>query len=877
MSLEYVHLNKIDSCYVVDFELLYRRHRALREQPVSRRILVENLVRHQALSVDLDAQIAAVANGEAIDLSFRPARVLMQDYAGMPALIDLAALRSRAAELGVDPARINPVTPADLVIDHSVMAQITRQSDALERNLALEFEANQERYAFLKWAQRAFDGLRIVPPGQGIVHQVNTEYLADVVSERTTDNARWRFPDTVIGTDSHTTMVNGLGVLGWGVGGIEAEAVMLGEPVSMTAPSVVAVHLSGHARPGVLATDIVLQLTAFFRDQGVVGDILEFCGPGVSALSAADRLTIANMAPEFGAAAALFPVDERTLDYLHSTGRDRSAVERVERYLRSAGLYFDPDFRPGVERSLAFDLRDVGRVVAGPRRPHERRDLADLPALFPDPGEGERAHIPNRALADGDIVIASITSCTNTSNPEGMITAGLLARKARKHGLSVPSRVKSSLAPGSRVVADYLRNLGLLESLSAIGFDLVAFGCTTCVGNSGELDAEVSEALELSDIVASSVLSGNRNFEGRIHPQVKANFLASPPLVVAYALAGTMRVDLDTDPIGVDAQGEPVFLTQLWPSDDEIAAAMRVAMSPEQFQASYRRIAQGDDNWAALTAPDGPTFPWSPTSTYLRRPPFFALESAFAHAAPMLHAAKPLLILGDFVTTDHISPVGRIPNDSPAAAYLRSRGVAPAAFNAYGARRGEHEVMVRGTFAHAHLQNALSDRAGGWTQILPDGPVASIYDAAQHYRERREDIVILAGDMYGAGSARDWAAKGTRLLGVKAVIAKSFERIHRANLVRMGVLPLAFPEDVSVERLSATGATRVWVDAPLSDLSPCCPIEARFETDGVVAAVRLTAQVETDGEIAYLRSGGILPYIVERTLLNGASADRRTA
>ncbi len=866
MNTDYIKSDEASDTLSVDFASLYQTFPGLRRQAISRRILVENLVRHQNLASNYEAKITAIVDGENIDIAFRPARVLMQDYAGMPALIDLAALRSMALEMGVDPNLINPKTPADLVIDHSVMAHVSRRPDAFQRNLAIEFEANEERYVFLKWAQQAFKNLRIVPPGQGIVHQVNTEYLTDVIATRPMDGPKWSFPDTVIGTDSHTTMVNGLGVLGWGVGGIEAEAVMLGEPVSMTTPSVVGVQLLGTVSTGILATDIVLSMTEFFRAIGVVGKIIEFCGPGVTELSAADRLTIANMAPEFGATAAFFPVDDRTLDYLRLTGRDPRKVIHVETYLRANGLFFDPDFSPVAETSLKYNLSDVRRVVAGPKRPHERRNLSGLTKLFPDQDSHEATTSDGAPLKTGDIVLASITSCTNTSNPEGMIAAGLLARKARKFGLSVNQRIKTSLAPGSRVVADYLKNLDLLDDLSALGFDLVAFGCTTCVGNSGELNPEVSRALQKTSITVSSVLSGNRNFEGRIHPQVKANFLASPPLVIAYALAGTMNIDLESEPISLSSTDDPVMLSEIWPTIDEIEAAMRTALSPGQFRESYSNFTKGDDSWASLAAPATAIFPWSEKSTYLRQPPFFELDCAFEQRSPLLNNAKPLLILGDFVTTDHISPVARISEDSPAAAYLKSKGINRADFNAYGARRGEHEIMARGTFAHLRLENSLSTNTGGWTQILPDGPTVSVFEAAEHYRKNAEDIVVLAGEMYGAGSARDWAAKGTRLLGVKAVIARSFERIHRANLVRMGVLPLTFTDDDSIESLSVDAATRINVETSLCELWPLAKIKAKFTRGQDFNSVTLTAQIETEEELAYLQSGGILPYVAKSAL-----------
>lgn len=849
----------------VDFARLARKLPRLHRQPIARRILLENLVRyHQGTSAVSD-QIAAIAQGESIEIAFRPARVLMQDYAGMPVLIDLAALRSEAHQAGYNPASINPRTPVDLVVDHSVMANATRRPDALALNLQREFAENAERYVFLKWAQQAFDRLRIIPPGQGIVHQVNTEFLATVVEEgHAADDLLWRFPDTVIGTDSHTTMVNGLGVLGWGVGGIEAEAVMLGEPVSMIVPAVAAVRLEGRIATGVLATDVVLSLTEYLRGQGVVGKIIEFCGPGVQALSAADRLTIANMAPEFGATAAFFPVDERTLEYLRTTGRSIELIARVDGYLKRAKLFYDPDFQPDAESTLRFNLGAVGKVVAGPKRPDQRRSLSDLPGVMVDLLRTDAGSASVDGLAHGDIVIASITSCTNTANPEAMITAALLARNARRYGLTVRPKIKTSLAPGSRVVADYLERLGLMEDLSALGFDVVAFGCTTCVGNSGDLEPSVVAALDRVDLTVASVLSGNRNFEGRIHPRVKANFLASPPLVIAYALAGTMQTDLSADPLGVDIDGRPVKLTDLWPAPEEVSAAMAEALKPERFRASYQRATEGAADWAKLSAPRGPLFRWSADSRYIRKPPFFDQKPAFVSDAPLLAEARPLLLLGDFVTTDHISPVGRIAPDSPAADYLRTAGISESEFNAYGARRGEHEVMARGTFANARLQNRFVDRPGGWTRIMPEDKVVSVFECAQAYRDRGDDIVIIAGSTYGAGSARDWAAKGTRLLGIKAIIAESFERIHRANLVRMGVLPLRFAKGMTAKAIGVGPTTRITVDAKPVDLSPFGVLTGRFESDaGPTRESKLVAEIETLQELDYLCAGGILPYVAQ--------------
>ncbi len=848
----------------VDFNNLYHRYPCLQNQPISRRILFENIIRHQNISPISQEKLVALANGEAIGISFRPARVIMQDYAGMPALIDLAALRDTVRDAGNSPDKINPQVPVDLVVDHSVMAKETRHPGALAANLEDEFSTNKERYSFLKWASQAFKGLRIVPPGQGIIHQVNTEFFATIVTESQFHGEQWQYPDTLIGTDSHTTMVNGMGVLGWGVGGIEAEAVMLGEAISMIAPAVIAVWLEGNINEGVLATDVVLTLTELLRKKGVVGKIVEFCGPGVRALSATDRLTIANMAPEFGATAAFFPVDEKTLDYLKLTGRSAEHIAKVEKYLKNADLFYSPDFRPDCEESVSYNLNNVDRVVAGPSRPDERRTLAEIPAVIDNMSLDDKK-TDQGLLAQGDLVIASITSCTNTANPEAMITAGLLARNANHLGLSVRSTIKTSLAPGSKVVTAYLKRLGLLEDLAALGFDIVAYGCTTCVGNSGELLPEVTEALDQKETLVSSVLSGNRNFEGRIHPRVKANFLASPPLVVAYAIAGTMKVDLDNDPIGTTSDGKKVYLKDIWPTPETVTEALYSAVTKDQFLTSYKTITEGSENWSKLSAPIGSAFNWSSKSTYLRKPPFFEQKSLFQPGEAILNHAKPLALLGDFITTDHISPVGRISPGSSAAQYLESKGVAAEDFNAYGARRGEHEIMTRGTLANVRLQNRLVSRLGGWTQLLPDGEEMTIYDASRTYQDRNEDIVIIAGKMYGAGSARDWAAKGTRLLGVKAVLAGSFERIHRSNLIRMGILPIQFADGISIEELNLGPLTRISIQATVIDLSPFAKLKTII-TDAKEASLEIvvTAMIETDEELVYLNSGGILPYVAKQ-------------
>jgi aconitate hydratase len=862
------HIATFDGARIIDLRAAAHRWAGLERMPVSLRIILENLMRHQdGVSVSA-ADIEAVANlpfdwSREIEIAFRPSRVVMQDYAGMPALIDLAALRDKAGDAGLPPRSVNPQVPADLVVDHSLMVHFARSRDALERNLAREMADNAERFAFLKWAQQAFDGLRVVPPGQGIIHQINIEYLSQVVSRRTAGGVDWLFPDTVIGTDSHTTMVNGLGVLGWGVGGIEAEAVMLGEPVSMLVPPVIGVRLAGELPAGVLATDLVLSLTEVLRARGVVGAILEFTGPGVAALSLADRATIANMAPEFGATAAFFPTDERTLDYLRMTGRDAAQIARVEGYLKRNGLWYQPDFAPSVADTVDFDLSRVGLTVAGPSRPDERRALSDVPATIPADG----AAAAGGALQNGDIVIAAITSCTITSNPAAMIAAGLLARNARRRGLQVPGRIKTSLAPGSRVVKDYLARAGLLDDLDALGFNIVGFGCTTCVGNSGDLAAEIADAIDAGELTVASVLSGNRNFEGRIHGKVRANYLMSPPMVVAYALAGTVRRDLTAEPLGTEADGTPVMLADIWPDPDEVQALMSSSIDRAQYIERYAHVLEGDAGWAALGGAEGDRFAWAEDSTYFRRPPFFDLPPVFAAGAPLLARARPLLMLGDFVTTDHISPVGAIAAGTPAAEYLERAGVAPRDFNAYGARRGDHEVMTRGTFANVRLRNEMATRTGGYTTLQPEGEETTVYAASRAYAARGEGCVVIAGQMYGAGSARDWAAKGTRLLGVSAVIAESFERIHRSNLVRMGVLPLQFAEAGGRQALGLGAGDTFSIETSINALTPGAALElVVHRADGGQARAPLRARVDTADELRYLRSGGILQSVAERIL-----------
>lgn len=855
------------ACFI-DLPKAAVRFPRLGDMPLSIKILFENLARHENGEAITKDHLALLAQGDAqgLEIDFHPSRVIMQDSAGMPALIDMAMLRDKAREQGIDPAVLNPQIPADLIIDHSIMAHHSRGPDALLRNQAREFTENRERFAFMKWAQKKMDNLTVIPPGRGIIHQINIEYLAEVVSSRRVHGAPWRFPDTVIGTDSHTTMVNGIGVLGWGVGGIEAEAVMLGEAISMLVPPVIGVHLTGALPPGVLATDLALKLTETLRGFDVVGAIVEFFGAGVAALSVADRATIANMSPEFGSTCALFPVDQSTIDYLRLTGRPGDRVSAVEDYCRRTGLWFDASARPRFDDVMDFDLSAVRRTVSGPSRPEQGRDIDAIPPVM-DATIGREVRTEN-GVSDGDIVIAAITSCTNTSNPEAMIAAGLLARNARQRGLAVNPRIKCSLAPGSRAVMHYLRAAGLDTDLSALGFNLTAFGCTTCVGNSGEIDAEVAKSITDGDLCVSAVLSGNRNFEARIHPLVKANFLASPPLVVAYALAGTMRTDLSV--LGTDPDGNPVGLADLWPSAEEIDGLLRKVVVQEGFTSSYDDVTLGDENWEALNVTGGDTFGWLDASTYIQRPPFFDLTANFSGTGKILDAARPLLILGDSVTTDHISPVGTIAGNSEAAAYLFDRAVEQKDFNNYGGRRGNHNIMARGTFANLRINNEMVDGVGPRTLVMPEGRETTIFDASETYAARGEPVMVIAGQRYGAGSARDWAAKGTRLLGIRVVLAESFERIHRSNLVRMGVLPLQFEEGQGRASLGLRPEDRFSIEAGCDTLSPGGDVSVSVVGSDGTVRLEFTARCRADTreELRYLREGGILPSVAKRLFTN---------
>ena len=819
-------------------------------------VLLENLVRRAGTEHVTDADVRALANwpapAEGAQLAFMPARVIMQDLTGVPAVVDLAALRSAVARRGGDASRVDPQVPVDLVIDHSVQVDAFGSAGAYERNIEHEYARNGERYALLRWAQRAFGNFRVVPPGMGIVHQVNLEYLGTVVTVR--DGVA--MPDTLVGTDSHTTMINALGVLGWGVGGIEAEAVMLGQPIYMTAPQVIGVRLGGGLASGVTATDLVLTMTERLRQHGVVGKFIEFFGPGLSALTVADRATISNMSPEFGATASTFPVDGQTLRYLRDTGRAAEHVELVERYTREQGLFRDgSEPEPAYSETLDFDLSGVEPSLAGPRRPQDRVALPRVGDSFTDAfGAGRNGG----GLGDGSVVISAITSCTNTSNPALMVAAGLVARKAVDRGLTTKPWVKTSLAPGSRVVVGYLRRAALMEPLEALGFNLVGFGCTTCIGNSGPLPEDVAGAIERDDLKVAAVLSGNRNFEARIHPAVRANYLASPPLVVAFALAGTVNADLTTEPLGEGRDG-PVYLRDVWPTADEVSEALAASFSPDLFTDEYGRIFEGDERWRGLPVPEGELYAWDPDSTYVREAAFFAHDADLSDIVD----ARILAILGDSVTTDHISPAGAFAPGTPAGRWLIEHGVEPRDFNSYGARRGNHEVMVRGTFANIRLRNALVDREGGYTRHMPSGEELPIYDAAERYRAEGVPLVVIAGREYGSGSSRDWAAKGSALLGVRAVIAQSYERIHRSNLVALGVIPLQFADGESAESLGLTGTETLTIRG-LAGLDVGSQVVV--EVDGGARSFTCLARLDAPADVKVYRDGGLLQMVMHQLM-----------
>ena len=846
--------------------------------PFTVKVLLENLLRQvgglHVTPTDVEALLRwpEAPPPEAV-VPFAPARVLLQDFTGVPAVVDLAAMRAAVARAGLDPAKVDPLVQCDLVIDHSVQVDAFGFAGAYAKNIDREYERNGERYQLLRWAQGAFGNFRVVPPGMGIVHQVNLEHLGQVVAVLRDADGDVAVPDTLVGTDSHTTMINGLGVLGWGVGGIEAEAVMLGQPLVLGLPIVVGVRFSGALATGVTATDLVLTLTEMLRTHGVVGKFVEFCGDGLSALSLPDRATLSNMAPEYGATSALFPVDAETLRFLEATGRgDR--VPLVEGYCRAQGLFReDGDATPPFTELLELDLASVVPSLAGPRRPQDRVTLGGVWKSFTDVyGEREKGVQVQlngngaSVLRDGSVVIAAITCCTNTSNPSVMLAAGLLAKKAVEKGLRSKPWVKTSLAPGSRVVTDYLEAAGLVPYLDELNFNLVGYGCTTCIGNSGPLPDEISDAVTEGELAVVSVLSGNRNFEGRIHPQVRASYLASPPLVVAYALAGRADIDLTTDSLGDDADGEPVFLRDIWPSPEEVRDTIERTVLPELYDREYARIWEGDERWQALDAPTGTSFEWDPESTYVREPPFFGDLRSEPAPPGDIRDARCLVVLGDSVTTDHISPAGAIPKDSPAAEYLREHGVEQRSFNSYGARRGNHEVMMRGTFGNIRLRNALAGgKEGGYTTHVPSGEPMSIYDASMRYQADGVPLVALVGAEYGSGLSRDWAAKGTLLLGIKAVIARSYERIHRSNLVGMGVLPLEHRAGESAETLGLTGRETFTIEGIAAGLTPRQLLKVvATRDDGSTVEFEVVARLDGAADVEYYRLGGILPMVLRQ-------------
>ncbi|WP_081193988.1 aconitate hydratase AcnA [Halomonas sp. BC1] len=876
--------------------------------PKTLKILLENQLRfaddESVEQADMQALVDWQKEGRSSrEIGYRPARVLMQDFTGVPGVVDLASMRAAVESLGEDPARINPLTPVDLVIDHSVMVDKFGTPTAFQENVDIEMQRNGERYEFLRWGQKAFDNFRVVPPGTGICHQVNLEYLGRTVWTKQEDGKTFAYPDTLVGTDSHTTMINGLGVLGWGVGGIEAEAAMLGQPVSMLIPEVIGFKLTGKLQEGITATDLVLTVTEMLRKKGVVGKFVEFYGDGLKDLPLADRATIANMAPEYGATCGFFPVDDETLNYLRLTGREDELVALVEAYSKAQGLWREPGDEPIFTDTLSLDMSSVEASLAGPKRPQDRVSLKNMPKAFasvmeedgkPYPAtemgklssEGgqtavgidrsfERSfqHNDSQAVKMGEqdfnldpgaVVIAAITSCTNTSNPSVMMAAGLLARNARQKGLTTKPWVKTSLAPGSKVVTDYLAAAELDDDLDALGFNLVGYGCTTCIGNSGPLPDAIEKAIQQGDLAVASVLSGNRNFEGRVHPLVKTNWLASPPLVVAYALAGNVQCNLSTDPLGEDSDGNPVYLKDIWPSQADIANAVQ-KVNTEMFRKEYSAVFEGDETWQSIKVPESNVYEW-PSSTYIQHPPFFKGMQREPDAIEDVQSARVLAMLGDSVTTDHISPAGSIKPDSPAGRYLQEHGVKPVDFNSYGSRRGNHEVMMRGTFANVRIKNEMLDGVvGGETRHVPSGEQMSIYDAAMKYKEEGTPLVVVAGKEYGTGSSRDWAAKGTRLLGVRAVIAESYERIHRSNLIGMGVVPLQFPEGESRTSLGLTGDEEISI-AGLNDLSPGGTVKVVIKQGDQERTIDAKCRIDTANELAYYRHGGILHYVLRKMI-----------
>jgi aconitate hydratase len=853
--------------------------------PYSIRVLLENLLRFEdertVKSRDIEYVAKWDAKASSQEINFRPARTLLQDFTGVPCIVDLAAMRDALKKLGANPELANPLIPADLVIDHSVQVDAFGSAGAFQQNALLEFSRNQERYAFLRWGQKAFENFRVVPPDTGIVHQVNLEYLASVVFSGITDGVLQAYPDTLMGTDSHTTMINGVGVVGWGVGGIEAEACMLGQPISMLLPQVVGFKLTGNLPEGATATDLVLTVTQMLRKKGVVGKFVEFYGPGVSGLSLADRATISNMAPEYGATIGFFPIDEVTLSYLRLTNRRPEHVHLVEAYAKEQGLFFTPDSEdPEYSDTLSLDLSKVCPSLAGPKRPQDRINLPDVKENFLSSlaGSPKSADLPldghKEKIRDGAVVIAAITSCTNTSNPSVMIAAGLLAKKAVEKGLTAKPWVKTSLAPGSKVVFDYLTDAGLMPYLEKLNFHLVGYGCTTCIGNSGPLPENVATAVTEKKLNVAAVLSGNRNFEGRVNPLVRSNYLASPPLVVAYAIAGRVDIDITKEALGKDAEGKKVYLRDIWPSPHEVEDVVRKSARTEFFRKQYSEVFAGDTNWNSIKIPQGSIYEWSNDSTYIKQPPYFEMLVDPLASIQDFTGLRVLAVLGDSVTTDHISPAGSIPVDSPAGKYLISLGVHPPDFNSYGSRRGNHEVMVRGTFANIRLKNQIVPGVeGGFTRHMPDGETMFIYNAAMKYKDEGVPLLVIAGKEYGSGSSRDWAAKGTLLLGVRAVIAESFERIHRSNLVQMGVLPLQFMEGQSRESLCLTGDEVYTLSGVAAAINSSSPVHATAtRPDGKTINFEVRARIDTLQEAEYYRNGGILPYVLRQLIASSSAA-----
>jgi len=860
--------------------------------PYSLKILLENLLRTEDGANITSEHIRALASWNPsaepdTEIQFTPARVIMQDFTGVPCVVDLATMREAVAELGGDPKKINPLAPAEMVIDHSVVIDVAGSADAFEKNVEFEYARNGERYQFLRWGQTAFDDFKVVPPGTGIVHQVNIEFLARTVMTREVSGELQAYPDSCVGTDSHTTMVNGLGVLGWGVGGIEAEAAMLGQPVSMLIPKVVGFKLSGAIPVGATATDVVLTITEMLRKHGVVGKFVEFYGQGVTSVPLANRATIGNMSPEFGSTVAIFPIDDVTLDYLRITGRPEEQIDLVEAYAKTQGLWHDPTVEPIFSEYLELDLSTVVPSIAGPKRPQDRVVLSESKAQFEkalaaySPQKSNAAEVKGESFSidHGHVTIASITSCTNTSNPSVMLAAGLLAKKAVEKGLSSKPWVKTSLAPGSKVVTEYYAKAGLTKSLDALGFNLVGYGCTTCIGNSGPLEDEISAAINANDLAVTAVLSGNRNFEGRINPDVKMNYLASPPLVIAYALAGTMDFDFETEPLGQDSTGADVFLRDIWPTPEEVQSTIDSSINSEMFTSQYAGVFDGDARWQSLPTPKGATFDWDEKSTYVRKAPYFDGMKREPSPVTDIHSARVLAKLGDSVTTDHISPAGSIKADSPAGKYLSERGISRVDFNSYGSRRGNHEIMIRGTFANIRLRNQLlNDVEGGYTRDFTqvDGPQAFIFDASSNYQSAGVPLVILGGKEYGSGSSRDWAAKGTSLLGVRAVITESFERIHRSNLIGMGVLPLQFPKGESADSLGLDGTEIYDVEGVVALNAGVTPKTVRVTAkpsenspSGKQTVVfDAVVRIDTPGEADYYRNGGILQYVLRSLVAN---------